>query len=32
MAGSTVRDLGTTDGVALALRRAVNEGRIKGPR
>ncbi len=33
MAGfTTVRDLGTTDGIALSLRRAINEGRIKGPR
>lgn len=33
MAGfTTVRDLGTVDGVALALRRAIDEGRIKGPR
>ena len=33
MAGfTTVRDLGTDQGVALALRRAVGEGRIVGPR
>ncbi|TVS10270.1 MAG: amidohydrolase family protein [Gammaproteobacteria bacterium] len=29
---TTVRDLGTVDGVALAMRRAIEEGWIKGPR
>lgn len=33
MAGfTTVRDLGTSDGVALALRDAINQGWIPGPR
>ncbi|MDH3643828.1 MAG: amidohydrolase family protein [Gammaproteobacteria bacterium] len=33
MAGfTTVRDLGTRDGVALSLRRAIGDGWVKGPR
>ena len=33
MAGfTTVRDLGTTDGVALSLRDAIAKGLVSGPR